>query len=367
MNNLRYLFLAFLALTFGCFSVGSKPGKTVVDTCNRTITIPENVNRIVCCGPGALRLITYMNATDRVVGVEDFEKRHREGKPYLLAHRKLLSLPSIGQGGPGKLPNLEAIIKLKPDVIFLSYVSKSTADMIERKTGIPTVVLSYGKSATFYERDVFKSLSIVGKVLNKQKRAEQVENFIESIENDLRHRGRKPCKLTIYVGGVGQRGVHGIESTIADYPPFRFLNLKNVASNLKAKGHVFIDKEQLLAWNPNVIFLDEGGLSLIKANYMRNIKFYNSLKAFKKGKVYGLLPYNFYATNIGTALADAYYIGKIMYPEAFKDVDVEETSNRIYSFLVGKPLYEELKKEWGGFGKLNMSLVKPVLSLPKKP
>ena len=88
-----------------------------------------------------------------------------------------------------------------------------------------------------------------------------------------------------------------------------------MVDELNKPGHVFIDKEKLLEWNPDIIFIDENGLALVKDDYTKNPDFYNSLKAFKDGQVYGILPFNYYTTNIGTALADAYYIGKILYPD----------------------------------------------------
>ena len=57
-------------------------------------------------------------------------------------------------------------------------------------------------------------------------------------------------------------------------------------------------------------------------------------------------------TNVGTALADAYYIGKVLYPERFNDINPEEKADEIYTFLVGKPVYEQMKKQFGGFKKL---------------
>ena len=56
--------------------------------------------------------------------------------------------------------------------------------------------------------------------------------------------------------------------------------------------------------------------------------------------------------NIGTALADAYYIGKVLYPNKFADVNPEEKADKIYTFLVGKPVYKEMAKEFGGFKRL---------------
>ncbi|AAB98067.1 TPA: iron ABC transporter substrate-binding protein [Methanocaldococcus jannaschii] len=331
----------------------------VVDLYGREVEVPKEVNRIVCCGPGCLRLIVYLNATDKVVGVEDTEKKWTPWtRPYRIAHPELANLPTIGQGGPCPKPNPEAIIQVKPDVIFVTYMPKDEVDALQQKTGIPVVVLSYGQLATFNNEDLFKSLELAGKILGKEERAKEVIEFIKNCQNDLNERTKDipdDKKPSVYVGGIGYKGLHGIDSTECKYPPFVAVNAKNVADELGKEGHVFVTKEQILKWNPDIIFIDEGGLKLVVEDYKRNKEFYNSLKAFKNGDVYGLLPYNFYTTNIGTALADAYYIGKVVYPDRFKDIDPEQKADEIFTFLVGKPVYKEMKEKLGGFKKLEFS------------
>jgi iron complex transport system substrate-binding protein len=46
---------------------------TVTDMAGRSVTTPADPGRIVCIGPGALRLIVYLQAEDRVVGGKDME------------------------------------------------------------------------------------------------------------------------------------------------------------------------------------------------------------------------------------------------------------------------------------------------------
>ncbi|AEC52597.1 hypothetical protein PNA2_1682 [Pyrococcus sp. NA2] len=359
------LIILLLASSLGCIE-NETSGMTIKDMLGRTVNVPREVHRIIAVGPGALRIIVYLNASDMVVGVEDFEKRYSYGRPYIIAHPELRNLPSIGPGGPGKLPNLEAIMKLKPDVIFAVYIDRKTADEIQEKTGIPVVVLSYGELANFTDEEFFESLKLAGKILGKEKRAEEVISFIKSVEEDLRKRTKDVTPKRVYVGGIGYKGAHGIESTKADYPPFTVVNAYNVASEL-GKGHKFIDKEILLKWQPDYIFIDEGGLKLVLEDYKKNPDFYKSLKAVKEGNVYGLLPYNFYATNIGTAIADAYFIGKVLYPERFKDIDPEKKADEIYSFLVGKPVYKVLAEQFGGFGKIDLEKGEVKYSLPTNP
>jgi iron complex transport system substrate-binding protein len=341
----------------------------ITDLLGRTVEVPKEVERIVCAGPGALRLIVYLNANDKVIGVEDAEKRWgSSGRPYAMAHRELKNLPSIGPGGPGRLPNTEALIELSPDVVFMTYVDTRTADNIQSKTNIPLVVLSYGKLATF-GKPLFKSLELAGKILGKEKRAEKVINFIKGIQEDLRARTEDipdEEKSTVYIGGIGYKGAHDIESTEAKFPPFVLVRARNIVDELGGEHH-FIDKEKLLEWDPDVIFIDEGGFQLVRQDYQKNPEFCRSLKAFKNGDTYGTLPFNFYTTNIGTALADAYYIGKVLYPDRFKDIEIEGKADKIYTFLVGKPVYDDMKKAFGGLKRIDLEKTSVKKSLPVSP
>ena len=62
-----------------------------------------------------------------------------------------------------------------------------------------------------------------------------------------------------------------------------------------------------------------------------------------------MLPYNWYTQNHGSVLADAYFAGKLLYPDRFEDVDLEEKTIEIYTFLVaggneqkGREVYENM-------------------------
>jgi iron complex transport system substrate-binding protein len=200
------------------------------------------------------------------------------------------------------------------------------ADEVSGTLGIPVVVLSYGELAVFDQR-VFDSLRLAGKILNREARADAVIDFINGIRTDLDRRtadvsDQLPVK--VYVGGIGYRGSHGIESTQRDYIPLDWNHTVNAAQQVQATvgSHVMVDKEILLGLDPDVIFIDGGGLDLVKADYRRKPDFYRALTAFREGRIYALLPFNHYTTNIDTALADAYAIGKVLYPRRFADVDL---------------------------------------------
>jgi iron complex transport system substrate-binding protein len=325
----------------------------ITDLVGREVFVPKSPKRIICLAPGTLRLISYLNATGLVVGVEAFEKRREKGRPYWLANREMKKLPAVASGGApsiNKIPDLENILKVKPDLIFITLLQKHKADQFQKKIGVPVVVLSYGRFASF-DKVIFKSLTLAGKILKKEKRAKEVINFIKEKELDLKQRGGS-SKFKSYVGGIGFRGGHGIESSDSSYIPFEWLGVNNIAKKVQQSGHLFLNKEMLLALNPEYIFIDGGGKSLVLSDYRRKKTFYNSLRAFKNKKVFNLWPFNFYTTNIGSALINAYAIGKILYPSKFKDIELNQLGGKIYSLLLGKDILSVMEQDYGKLKRL---------------
>ncbi len=331
---------------------------TVVDQAKRQVVVPGEPERIVALGPGALRLMVYLQAQNKVVGVEEMEKKSPIGRPYWLANPELAQLPTCSPGGPAainKKPDLEALISVQPQVIFVTYMDAELADEIQRTLKVPVVVLSYGPFATF-DDTVYEALTLAAKVLNRAARAQAVVSFIENSRKELARRSagvaeeRRPGA---YVGGIGFRGTRGIESSENNYAPFKWVGVVNLADSLQgdAGSHVFAEKETLLQLDPPTIFIDAGGLSLVAEDYAKNPRFYQALSAFAQGRVFTLLPFTWYVTNIGTILADAYTVGKIFYPERFADVDVQKKADEIYTFLVGKPVYSQMEKDYNPLGQ----------------
>lgn len=333
----------------------------IMDLVGREVEIEVPVQRVAAIGPGALRLVTYDEGSSLVVGIEEIEKKPSPGRSYMLAYPDLKKLPSIGQGGPDTAPNEESLVNVHPDVIFVSNLAdKEKADQLQAKTGIPVVVLSYGSSTsgtTPFDENLYRSLSMIGTIIGKEKRAQDVVAYLRQNEKDLAERTKNvPAgdKAKVYVGAVSSKGAHGIEYTQGKYPPLVFIGANNVVDETGKSGSLMIDKEKLISWDPDILFLDEGGYTIVTEDFKKNPAFYQSLSAVKKGQVYGQIPYNNYTTNIETAFADAYYAGKIIFPQQFQDIDPIKKSDEIYQFLLGKPLYAEMVRDFGGFKKLEL-------------
>lgn len=328
---------------------------TVIDMANRTVDVKKDPQRIIGVGAGALRMIAYLQAADRVVGVDDREQLKYNtsefgmpsgiDKPYNMANPDLSTKPFIG----GKTGDPELIAAQNPDVVFFTFTTGKDAQALQEKSGRPVVALTTGdlgkNKGVFYQ-----SLRLMAKILGKEQRAESITSYIDGTIKDLKVRTKDiPAdkRPRVYVGGIAYNGAHGFLSTDPAYAPLLMVNGNNVAASASSGGQMMIDKEKLLDWKPDVIFVDEASYALVKEDLKDPV--YQSLPAVKNGRVYGVMPYNWYANNYDTVLADAYYVGKTLYPEQFSDVDPAQKADEIYTMLDGKPVYSDMKTLFGGF------------------
>lgn len=352
------LLTIILTVTFiFLFSPSEAKEKIIIsDLEKRQVEVPLNPKRIICLGPGSLRLICYLGQVNKLVGVEAFEKTRPVGRTYLHAYPELAKLPPIGPGGPAginKEPDLEAVLKVNPQLIFAANMERGVADSLQKKLGIPVVILSYGGFATFDEV-VFDSIRLAGQILLAEQRAEQIVAYIQNMRQELLAKTKEVAqtnKIRVYIGGIGYRGTQGIESTDASYFPLEWVRARNLAQEGGKKGHLFVEKEKILSWNPDLILIDGGGWRNILQDFQKKPEFYRQLQAFQKNKIFLLFPYNWYVTNIDTALADAFAAGKILYPQIFADIDLRKKTDEIYSFLLGKSVYYQMEKEFGQLGE----------------
>ncbi len=357
MRALRKVALICLILSLlTVFSLNAEDKIVITDMAGREVEIPKRVERVVALS-GTLRYIVYLQAFEKIVGIEEVEKRDimkkllANGRAYWIAIRdKVKDIPSIGEGGPGKIPNLEKLIAVRPDLVITFEVNN--AQLIQDRTGIPVVVVKDVGIKGFEVEDITATLSFLGKILGKEERAEEINEYIEQCITDLKRRTAGSRRPSVYVGAISARGAHGITSTEANYPPLKWLNLTNVVDEIGKRGHVFIDKEKLLEWDPEYIFIDTAGLNFVNEDYLRNKEFYRRLRAVKEGKVYTLFPFNFYRTNIEVLLANAYFMGKVIYPDRFKDIDPRAKAREIFQMFLGIDVYDEIRKAYKGYGKV---------------
>lgn len=349
--------------TTGTEKLTESAGTAVTDGFGRSVTIPENVESVVCSGAGSLRYLIYLQAQDLVVGVDSIEKTESEieGRPYALANPQLKDYPLIGEFRGKDDP--EKIIDIGPQVVLKTgtsgqspAASAAEADTLQQKTGISVISFPYGSLKNEEQKaEMYSSLRIMGEAVGKQERAEEIIAYIEATMEDLESRTAdipESERKAVYVGGVSSAGAHGIISTEPAYPPFLWVNANNVAAGMGA-DHADIAKEALVDWDPEYIFIDIGTIQMGNEGAIGELKKDPSLKelsAVNNGNVYGVVPYNYYSTNYESVLANAYFVGKVLYPDRFEDIDPEAKANEIFTFFLGKPVFSDLNGQYNDLG-----------------
>lgn len=270
-------------------------------------------------------MVSYLGATAQVVGVEQQEKKKQPTsvRPYLEANPRLRGLPSIGPGTQG---DAEAILALKPDLILWANGSPDEQAIMQKKTGIPVKTFSSG-NFTDQRAQFYTSLRWLGELLQQPRRAAEVQAYLERHFAELATMGRQLPKRTAYIGGLSFQGCHGITVTQPNYTPFKLLGIANVAKGLDAPGGnpVRIDIEQLLAWNPELLFVDEACAESV-ANDLERYPMLASLSARR----ISVWPSNSYGDNWELTLSNAYKIAAAL----GRPLDADSTKADIIAFLL---------------------------------
>ena len=333
--------------------------RTVVDCYGREVEIPEEVKTVVCTGSGALRMVCYLQCADKLVGVEDTDKNYETSTLRDYAHvyyETLQNLPSIGKGGgTANTAYVEELIALQPDVILSGYSQEALEDLA-RTTGIPCVSVR-ALSINFIDESFYTAMEVAADVLGAQARCEEILTWIDGCKADLSARTAdipEADKPLCYAGAVTYSGTHGFTGTYSNFGPFLAIGARNAADEVAEEGYYDADPEKILSWDPNVIFLDPGSLDLVQEEYASNPGFFDALTAVQTGQIYACVSYNNYSTNVGYAIADAYYAGTVLFPEQFADVDIAAKTDEILEFLLGRGYYGDMTADGLAFGPLEI-------------
>ena len=357
------LFTALLAvfavlISAGCVTTDS-PGDsegmiTITYAFDREVSIPENPEKIAVVGSGSMRYFVYLGIDLDDVCAVDYQdsKLNIETvnvRPYALANPEILEIPEVG-AAKGVVDN-EKLLMSGADILFMGGASSSNAEVaneIQEKTGIPVVMFYTGNYVTDAEK-IQDTLLMLGDILDKEQRAKDLIAYFDAVEADLKKRvAGLSAEETVYVGGVSYNGVHGLDGTDPTYYPFAVLNIKNAAAEVTSvsqTGYAQISKEKLLEWDPDFILVDLSTLTAAEGGALVELKndpSYRELTAVKNSMVYTVNPHTSMNVNHETTLANAYFIGKLLYPEQFEDIDPVKKADEIYTFVVGEPVFDLL-------------------------
>lgn len=349
---------------------------TVTDAVGREVVVtPGSYTRVVCIGAGALRMYCYIGDAALLCGVEDIDNTTLEerpkmfdsvARPYLIANEETFAaLDSCGVGGPNaQAAEAEKILSCNPDIVISEYEDVEKADALQEQLGVPVITLSTGFNGVF--DDAFdNSMALLGKVFGEEEKAQTLISFVDEQAAEISARTAdiaEEDKPGVYICGLGNWGTTDHLMTAQNYISFDIANVRNVVNDLEGEGISggiqSIEEEKFVALGDkmDILIMDAAAVKNIKPLYQEDSTMFDTCKAWNEGEVYLQMAYNAYYTNFEIALANTWYIAKVVYPEQFEDIDMTEKLNEITSVFLGKELAEEIfacGSSFGGYQKID--------------
>ncbi len=349
---------AALTASFGAWAA------TVVDAAGRTVEVPDNVNRILL-GEGrlfsAIALLEGDKPLARIVGWQgDFRKL--DPQTYAVYKEKfpeIDNIPLIGNTSADSVSS-EKVLTLNPDIAIFGLSghgpgkSSELVDQLE-KAGIPVVFVDFRSEPL---KNTLPSMRMLGKALNREKKAEEFADFYEKnqkLVTDITSKIPEDKKPTVFID-LRAGAFEDCCGTAGDGNMGNFIDLaggKNIAKGVLPGPLGTMNLEKIIAADPTIYIAtgtkapgskdagvqlgaqgtaEDAKASLKKITERKGI---SSLSAVKDGRDYAIWhnyynsPYNVLATQV---------FAKWFYPEQFADLDPQKTLEELHSkFLAIEP------------------------------
>jgi iron complex transport system substrate-binding protein len=319
--------------------------RVVTDQLDRRVTVPATVRRVVTLQHQTLDIIVELGATDTLVGV-------LRSWPSLIPglDRIAPSLKTLPTPGDLTAVNVEDLLRLQPDVVFVTnYAPAAVIRQIEQ-VGLPVIVISLADgegtdrarlNPTFanddkaYADGLVEGVRLIGAILGKSQRAD-------------------------WLLDAAFAGRHLVERRVADIPPDQRVRLYvanpdmttygagkytgvmltrsggiNVAR--KIRGTAKVSMEDVLRWNPQVIFVQDRYAPV--ADEIRHSAAWQAVDAVRNGRI-AITPE--YVKPWGYPLPEALALGeawmaKQLYPARFADINMQAKADSFYRTFYGCP------------------------------
>ncbi|MBB5667273.1 iron complex transport system substrate-binding protein [Rhizobium leguminosarum] len=313
--------------------------RVVTDQIGRTVHIPDHVSRVVILQHQTLNITIQLDAMDKVVGVLE-EWKKQLGANYV---RLAPQLPKLATPGGLTKVNIEELLKLDPDVVFVT--NYAPADMVKQieDAGLPVVAISLldvlpeeavklnptvKDEPAAIDAGFATGVRLIADILDRKEQGEAMiavtQKYRKLVTNRLRDIPEDK-RVPVYMANpnletYGRGKYTGLMMERA--------GAHNVAHEIT--GYKQVGMEDVLTWNPAVIFVQERYPSVV--DEIKSTASWQTIDAVKNGQVY-LMPQ--YAKAWGYPEPEAMSIGELwmaqkLYPDRFKDIDMQKEADTYY-------------------------------------
>lgn len=233
-KTLAILIAALMLLSFGSFAAAEDTSFTVTDMAGREITFDKPVEKAVALTASDCEIIFALGAGDVLVGRGE----------YCDYPPEVLEIPSVQSGYN---TNIEQIIALDPEVLFMSTMAQTEEQVAQLENAGIKVVVSDAQDI----EGTYTAIAMIGQVMGKTEEANEVIEGMKTVFEDIKANALDGTK-TIYFEvsplqwGLWTAGAGTFMNEVAE-----MMGLKNCFDDVA--GWAQISEEQVLERNPDYI------------------------------------------------------------------------------------------------------------------
>lgn len=291
-------------------------GFTITDQAGREVTFDEPADTAVSGYYIATSTIIGLGQEDKLKGVEmKADKR----EIYKKAAPEVIDLPAMGNK---KSFNVEAAAETKADVAFLPISLKDYVSQLE-DLGMKVILLNPET-----QEDYDEAVTLIAKVLGADSEAEKYFNY----RNELFKKYISDVDEMKSVYMAGTELLEGAGTDMFQHDLLQAAKAENVLKDA-GKGWSKINKEAILSMNPDVIFLEQEGITV---EDVYNDATLAELDAVKNKQVY-LFPSaleTWDTPNLSSCLGTLWAYATL-YPEKLSMDTVKEEAKTFYQTFYG--------------------------------
>lgn len=306
---------------------GEDGDRTVVDSRNRTVTVPGDMESVICLSSCSLELVSYFDSVKKVAAL-DKSDAITGTKTYTQVHKDLFSsLPTVDSG------NAESIIALSPSVVISSTIDVADLDQMQATYGVP--VFAINADLEFGSEAWFTQIESLGKLFSEESRAKEIVDGVKGIISDIT--SKKVSGISGYTCGMMFYGKGTFLKTSGDWLPFDYSGVTNVMdrSTSGVGGQPYnTEIEQVLSKDFDYVFIDGSNCESV-LNEMKGYIDTTTLgekKAIQNGDVYKVLVYKIWGTQWDAQLINCLYVASIV---GDYDWDFEDKADQVLKVLYG--------------------------------
>ncbi len=334
----RWLTFIFIGLIFvQFFHPPAHAADFVTDSLGRRVEIPENVDRIACMYAFTGHVVAMLGRADDIVAVSNGLKRD-----VLLN----TMYPSINNTVVPKFQgaiNVEELAGAKPDIVFVAAdTGKNSGETFKLDNcGLKWIAIDFHSM-----EQQQNAVSIIGAAIGASQRAGQYNAYYRScIDRVIKATSQLPEKNRIRLYHATVDATRTIEGDGLSADWLRCAGVINVSAadpQQLMKGALQVGIEQILLWNPQVITVNEPGVT----NLINQSPKWAPVDAVKNNRVYqmpiGISRWG-HPGSLETPLALLWAV-KTIYPEYGDSIDLKMETRQFYKHFFNYELTDNMIK-----------------------